>query len=239
MKILITNDDGIEAEGIARLVTWAKTIGEVTVVGPKVEQSAKSQAIEFHRPIEAKKSDVFEGIRCFSVDSTPADCVRFAFIGLQETFDLVLSGINRGFNLGSDILYSGTVGAAFEAVNFGTKAISFSAAAGTLEQAATKLDTVYSFIMEHHLFNHSSLYNVNIPLEDKGIRIVKQGRLYYSDHFISLGNDLYNQKGYLAYTPSGDLTLDTDALMAGYITVMPLTTDRTDISAYEAIKYLT
>ena len=83
MRILITNDDGIFAEGIALLAEWAKTKGEVTIVAPKVEQSGKSHAIDFTRPIEIKSVELIEGVRAFSMDSTPADCIRFAVLGLK------------------------------------------------------------------------------------------------------------------------------------------------------------
>ena len=113
MRILIVNDDGIDTLGIRLLATWAKKYGEVTVVAPKVEQSGKSQAIEFVQPVEIKKVPFMEGVTAYSMASTPADCVRFGFVGLNQTYDLVLSGINRGVNVGSDIVYSGTVGAIF------------------------------------------------------------------------------------------------------------------------------
>ena len=94
MRILITNDDGVFAEGIRVLTEWAKTKGEVTVVAPKVEQSGKSHAIDFTRPIEIKRVELMEGVRAFSLDSTPADCIRFAVLGMGEKYDLILSGVN-------------------------------------------------------------------------------------------------------------------------------------------------
>ena len=115
MRILITNDDGISSPILPVLARRAMELGEVTVVAPKVEQSGKSHAIDFMRPIEIKRVDIGDGIRAFAMDSTPADCVRFAICGLKEHFDLVISGVNRGFNLGKDIVYSGTIGAIFEA----------------------------------------------------------------------------------------------------------------------------
>ena len=115
MRILITNDDGIQAPCLLPLAQWATKFGEVTVVAPKVEQSAKSHGIEIRNAFEVKKVDFGPGITAYSVDSTPADCVRFAVLGLQVQFDLVLSGINKGLNLGLDIMYSGTVSAILEA----------------------------------------------------------------------------------------------------------------------------
>ena len=109
MKILITNDDGIQASALPDLVKWAKKYGEVTVIAPKVEQSAKSHAIEIHKPFRLEPVDLVEGVTAFSLDSTPADCVRYGILGRGEQFDLVISGVNRGLNVGVDIIYSGTV----------------------------------------------------------------------------------------------------------------------------------
>ena len=89
MKILITNDDGIDNVGIRLLAKWAITLGEVTVVAPKVEQSAKSHAINITGGIEIKKVPFIDGVEAYSMDSTPADCVRFGILGLKEKFDLV------------------------------------------------------------------------------------------------------------------------------------------------------
>ena len=100
MRILVTNDDGIRAPGIEILANWARKIGDVTVVAPKVEQSAKSHSINIHTAFEVKKVSWLDGIDCYSVDSSPSDCIRFAYNGLNMEFDLVLSGINRGFNVG-------------------------------------------------------------------------------------------------------------------------------------------
>ena len=126
IKILVTNDDGIDAVGLEYLVKVASKYGSVTVVAPKYEQSAKSQAIEVRKSFECKKIERFTGIDTYVIDSTPADCVRFAKYGLHYDFDLVLSGINRGYNMGEDIWYSGTVSATFEAVSAKAKAIAFS-----------------------------------------------------------------------------------------------------------------
>ena len=120
MRILITNDDGINAKGLLPLAQWAQRLGDVTVIAPKVEQSGKSHGIEIHKAFEVKKVDFAPGIEAYSVDSTPADCVRIAILGMKKQFDLVISGINRGLNIGRDTIYSGTVGAIFEANALGS-----------------------------------------------------------------------------------------------------------------------
>ena len=102
MRILLTNDDGIDAPGLRALADWASTIGDVTVSAPKVQQSGKSHAINIYTPFEIKKTD-YDGVdEAYSVDSTPADCVRWGTIGLKRQYDLIMSGVNKGLNMGED-----------------------------------------------------------------------------------------------------------------------------------------
>ena len=235
MRILITNDDGYSAPGIRALALWAKRLGEVTVVAPKVEQSGKSHAIEIYKQIEIKRVDLGISVRAYSMDSTPADCVRFAVLGLGEHFDLILSGINRGFNLGKDIVYSGTVGAIFEGARLGIAAIALSTDFKDFTHAVSSLDEIYDFFVKNELLSHASLYNVNIPVNHKDIRITRQGDIYYTDEFLPIGNDLYVQKGHAVEQIGEDLTLDTDALRGGHLSITPLRYDRTDLSVFEQL----
>ena len=115
MRILVANDDGIQSEGLLILARWAKKLGDVTVCAPAEQQSAKSHAINIHDPIQAYKVSYTDGIDAYIVHSTPADCVRFGTLGLHKHYDLILSGVNKGFNMGEDILYSGTVANIYEA----------------------------------------------------------------------------------------------------------------------------
>lgn len=236
MKILVTNDDGIHSEGIYRLAAWAQTKGEVTVVAPAIEQSAKSQSINIHTPFEMHEVDLLPGAKCYSIASTPADCVRFGVLGLQEQYDLVLSGVNNGLNIGQDIIYSATVGAIFEAATNGLKAIAFSADFHDCSPAIEALDQIYDYFMEHKLLEKGHIFNVNVPKNPKGICITRQGGPFYRDSFVDLGNHLVKQKGYCVYESANDLTLDTDAVMSGYISISPLTVDRTDYKVFEMIR---
>ena len=240
MKILITNDDGIDTLGIRLLAKWAKKLGDVTVVAPKVEQSGKSQAIEFVQPVEIKKVSFIDGVTAYSMASTPADCVRFGTAGLGQKYDLVLSGINRGVNLGADIVYSGTVGAIFEASRLGARCIAFSAYPDGQEAAAEYFDEVYDFIVKNDLFARSPIFNVNIPYQSKGIRITYQGTEYFSDRFRKVeGQDLYLQEGeQIPDAYPDDLNRDTVAMEAGYISITPLLTTRTDMAAFDSLKKL-
>ena len=238
MRILIANDDGISNNGIRLLAEWAKKLGEVTVVAPKVEQSAKSHAIDFITPVEIKKVPFVEGVEAYSMSSTPADCVRFGTLALGKKFDLVLSGINYGVNLGADIVYSGTVGAIFEAARMHVPAIAFSSFPGDQENAAKHLDEVYDYILKNKMFDDCPLFNVNIPTAPKGIRVTYQGSPYFSDRFVHREGDIYVQDGEpIPDECPDDMDRDTVALANGYISITPLLATRTDMKAFE--KYRT
>ena len=235
MRILITNDDGIQASQLVPLVRWAQQLGEVTVVAPKYEQSGKSHGFQIHDPFECKQVELASGITAWSVDSTPADCVRFAVLGMKMEFDLVISGINRGLNMGSDILYSGTVAAVFEAARLGIKGVAFSTEPHCYHRATEHLDEAWAFVQRHNLLDRGGLWNINIPAEVKGIRITRQGGPYYSDDFLPIGNDLYQAHGKSIHVDSGNPELDTDSTLSGWITVTPLTIDRTDLNVFNAL----
>lgn len=239
MRFLIVNDDGIGADGIKLLAKWALTHGEVTVIAPKEEQSGKSHAIDFINPIEIKRVDFLEGVEAWAMASTPADCVRFGTVGLRRQYDLVLSGINRGTNMGGDIIYSGTMGAIFEAGNQHHRGIAFSTTPENLEGATEYLEEAYNFILENNLFDYSDLYNVNIPETVKGIKITKQGNAFFSDSFFKVDENTYSQHGeMIADKNSDDLDRDSIAFSNGYISVTPMTKERTDLVAFEKLKSL-
>ena len=235
MKILIVNDDGIEAEGIRHLVNWAKTKGEVSVFAPKVQQSGKSHSIEIHGAYEVKKVDLFDGVEAYSVDSTPADCVRIATLGMNKKFDLVLSGINCGPNLGGDIHYSGTVAACFEAAKCGMQAMAISTHFNSFENAVQNLDKVYNEIQSRKMFDFAEILNVNIPEAGNEILITKVGPAIYSDRFDFSENNMCTPNLICLYDGSRNLELDTDAFMTGHISISPLRYDFTDSYALERI----
>ncbi len=236
MRILVTNDDGIQSEGLKILVEWAKTIGEVTVAAPKVQQSAKSHAIDIHNVIEVVQVPYCDGVVAYSVDSTPVDCVRFATLGLKTNYDLILSGVNKGFNMGEDILYSGTCGAIFEAKLRNTKAIAFSTHPATFDQVAQWLPKVFDFVTRNNLLEICPLYNVNVPLDAKGIVLTRQGGAYFTDSFDKIDQTHYKQNGYCIHQNQGDLTVDTDATISGYVSITPMSTRRDDTTAFEKLQ---
>lgn len=239
MRVLITNDDGLYASQLIPLIRWAQKLGEVTTVVPKYEQSGKSHGIEIHKPFEAAEVELAPGITAIAVDSTPADCVRYAILGMHREFDLVISGINRGLNIGRDIMYSGTVGAVLEAANLDVQAIAFSTEPKNYDHATERLDDIWAFMQEHKLLQRSDIYNINIPKDSGSIRITRQGGPYYSDDFIPQENNLVLPHGKEVFAPCGNMDLDTDAVLrGGYISIMPLTLERTDIQVFHELKQL-
>ncbi len=238
MKILIVNDDGIRASQMLPLAKWARKLGEVTVVAPKVEQSGKSQGIQLHDAFEVVPFPLCEGIEALSVDSTPADCIRYAVLGLKRNFDLVISGINRGFNMGTDIMYSGTAGAVFESVSLGLKAVALSTCPEYYEKAVEHLDDVFDYIFSRKLLDECSAWNVNIPPNGREFRITRQGGHYYSDDFPFVAENMVKAHGKCVYQDSGNVELDTDAVNMGYISVSPITICRTDMNVWRNLQHL-
>ena len=218
------------------LIRWGRQYGEVTAFVPKVEQSGKSHSFTLHHDIEVKQVQLAPDITVWSVDSTPADCVRFAVLGKQLQFDLVISGVNRGYNMGADIMYSGTCAAAYEAVNLGIPAISISTCPENYHRATVELDRVWEFFRENKLMEVNNLYNVNIPPEVKGFRITSQGGPFYSDDFFWQEGKVF-ASGKCVWQPSDDYSQDTNCVLHGHhISITPLCNDRTDEKAFSLLK---
>ena len=235
MRILITNDDGMLSPVLPHLVKWAKKLGEVTVIVPKTEQSGKSHAINLVYPFEIAKFDMGEGVDAYYVDSTPADCVRYAMLTLKLECDLVISGINKGYNVGEDIVYSGTVGACFEASYFDVRSLAISTSPETFENALDQLDRVYDYIIKNDIYSKCDILNVNIPPAGDEILITRQGGANYLDIFVEVEKGMYLPKGDCIYVNRHDHTIDADAVSDGYISISPLTIERTNVSVFEEL----
>lgn len=235
MRILITNDDSISASQLLPLIRWCKKLGQVTTVVPAVEQSGKSHGIQIMNPFRAKKQ-MLEDEEVWAVESSPADCVRFAVMGLKQEFDLVVSGVNRGCNMGLDVMYSGTVAAIYEAAALGIPAVAFSSPFQGYETVISRLDEVWAYFEENKLFQKHSLYNVNIPPEPKGICITRQGGPYYTDDFDPREDDFYMPIGRCVHENKGDLSIDTDCVISGYTSITPMTLERTDWQVYKLLR---
>ena len=234
MRILITNDDSVSAAQLLPLIRWCQKLGQVTTVVPEFEQSGKSHGIQLMNPFRAAPRQL-EDVQIWTVDSTPADCVRFAVMGLKMEFDLVISGINRGCNMGLDVMYSGTVAAIYEAAAQGIPAIALSTTFANYPNATLHLDMVWDYFTQHQLLDKHSLYNVNIPADPKGIHITRQGGPYYTDDFDPQDDHLYMPVGRCIHENTGDLTLDTDCVVSGYVSITPMTLARTDMAVYQLL----
>ena len=180
-RILISNDDGVHARGLAALVEAASSLGEVWVVAPEHEQSATSHSLSLHHPLRIRR----DGERRFAVDGTPADCVYVALNHVMKASkpDLVLSGINHGPNLADDVIYSGTVAAAMEGCILGVPAIAFSLATRRtfeFEHAAKFAHALIKTALASEL-PPRMLLNVNIPSYGpvSGYEITRLGRHSY------------------------------------------------------------
>ena len=232
MNILIVNDDSISAPGIAVLARAAVQIGEVTVVAPAEQCSALSQKLTLRETLSA------EQVRDFPVDvkaawkvgGTPVDCVKVALdYILEDKPDLVLSGINNGYNVGFDIAYSGTLGAAFEAVRNGIPAMAFSTSADKyLEAVQPHLLPVIRQLLEEEL-EPGAVWNVNFPpigkrpllgtLRDRTVAATSLFREHYAQSIGPDGKVLLTIQG--TPTPEAEIPPGTDAeaVRMGYISI--------------------
>ncbi len=237
MKILITNDDGINAVGLISLVRFFADRGHhVTVVAPDSERSACGHAITVHHPLRVSKSQIAQ-VKSYAVNGTPADCVKLALDSLIEPPDMVLSGINRGPNLGTDVLYSGTVSAAIEAALESFPAIAVSIADYKAPNYEVCADYIIKIAESYH--NHSlpsgTLLNVNIPNiplnHIKGIKITKLGERKYLNNFEKRqdprGGTYYWLAG-VADESNPEEDTDVWAVKNSYVSVTPIHFDLTN-----------
>lgn len=237
-RILITNDDGIHSAGLYALWEVMQELGSVTVVAPDTEKSAVGHAITISDPIRIQEIERRNGFLGYAVDGTPADCVKIAVKALLEkTPDIIVSGINDGANVGTNIMYSGTVSAATEGtiLNIPSLAISLdSITGGDYELSKRVAITIARTVLKRGL-PRGTLINVNVPnrplRDQKGYRITQQGNIYFRDHFEKRedprGRFYYWMTGEVV-DPDQDLELDGPALKSGYISVTPIRYQMTD-----------
>ncbi len=230
-QFLLTNDDGIDAEGLHRLEGCLEALGRTTVVAPDRERSAVSHGLTINVPLELK--EISE--RHYTLNGTPADCVIFS---LRHVFrsppDLVVSGINHGANLGDDIMYSGTVAAAREASRHGIPAIAFSQA---YDEEPIRFDPGVKFIPDFVkailLQKHNGVFflNVNLPVRRiRGVRITRQGCSPHFPHFNVLDRTDPQDPSAQPAGRAGraDMLFDFTAILQHYVSVTPLQRDQTD-----------
>ncbi|MBI5026337.1 MAG: 5'/3'-nucleotidase SurE [Nitrospirae bacterium] len=241
--ILVTNDDGVYSQGIMALAKALKPSGNVYVVAPEREQSAVGHALTLHRPLRADK--IKNGV--YSINGTPTDCVILAVNKLLPSAsggrpDIVVSGINRGGNLGDDITYSGTVSAAIEGTLLGIPSIAVSLVGEKdfhFQEAAKFAARLAGIVLKKGL-PPDTLLNVNIPngVDIKGIKFTRQGKRAYDNSI----QEMSDPRGRRHYWIGGGSPLwgpgeDTDfqAVQNGFISVTPI---YLDLTSYNTLKYL-
>ncbi len=238
MEILITNDDGIYAEGIAALAAAMKKVGNITVVAPDTQRSAVGHAITITDPLRvvpAKRNGQFFG---YAASGTPADCVKLGIKAIMKKRpDLVVSGVNLGGNQAYNILYSGTVSGATEGALLGIPSIAVSL--DTFKNPdfgpAAAFAANLAGMLKKRKLPPGTLLNVNVPnlppAKLKGVRVTNQSRTCFNDWFDKRtdphGNTYYWMTG--DYKPKDpDAASDLNALNAGYVSVTPIQFDLTD-----------
>jgi 5'-nucleotidase len=232
--ILVTNDDGIHAQGLSALAGALQSLGEVYVVAPDREQSAVGHALTLHRPLRVDRL----GERRFAVNGTPSDCVNLGILGLlPETPVLVASGVNHGSNLGDDVTYSGTVSAAMEGTLLGVASMAVSqvdADAGDFDAAARVARLVAARILVEAL-PAKTLLNVNVPRgEVRGIRMTRLGHRVYREKIVQETDPRGRPYYWIGAGPpewQGDDASDMAAIHAGFASVTPLHLDLTHFGA--------
>lgn len=244
MFILVTNDDGVHAEGIRQLVNVLRRRHEVVVVAPDRERSGVGHGITVWEPLWVQELTLEGGVQAFAVSGTPADCVKIAIDALLDRRpDLVISGVNDGANLGTDVLYSGTVSAAIEGAIMGCRSVAVSLN-GTDSSgyafAAEVAEMIGRRLVESD-FSSELLLNVNVPCipreEVRGIRVTRLGVRRYQEVFHRRedprGRAYYWLAGYPVDVDGDDESTDAAALKAGWISLTPLHYDLTTFGALD------
>ena len=265
MNILVSNDDGIFAQGMRTLATaLAKAGHQITVVCPDRERSATGHGLTIHKPLRAEHIEaVFPpGVHAWSCSGTPADCVKLALGALMTEFpDLVISGINHGANLGTDVLYSGTVSAAMEGVMEGIPSIAVSLTSYTQQTFTPAAEFICTLLTTPLLKDMTVplLLNINVPAlptaDLKGAKITRQGIRRYFDQFEKRidprGNTYYWLAGEVVEEIEDPISsqgwpldvqqslamvpTDVQAIQDGYISITPLQYNLTAVTGLQQI----
>ncbi|HHV43333.1 MAG TPA: 5'/3'-nucleotidase SurE [Firmicutes bacterium] len=251
MLILVTNDDGINAPGIWALARAMQELGRVMIVAPSEEKSGTGHSITVHRPLRVEQVRSCDGLEAYVVNGTPADCVKLGMEGLSnESPNIVVSGINRGPNLGTDVLYSGTVSGAMEGAILGAVAMAISVDLDhnppedfDYEPAARIAKQLVERFSREAL-PKETLLNVNVPAVPyeaiKGIKFTRLGTRRYRDVF----DKRLDPRGRVYYWMAGDVVdldpdpmTDTATVKEGYVSITPIHYDLTEYNLLEEMKH--
>jgi 5'-nucleotidase len=244
--ILITNDDGIDADALPPLAEALSGIGEVDVIVPERNWSGASHSITLFRPLRVRPTKLRSGHPAFMTDGSPTDCVRLAVLGfLKHRPDIVVSGINRGANMGDDITYSGTVAAAMEGLlsNIPSIATSIGAFGGDTDYGpAASFATLLARNILKRGLAPDTLLNVNVPPLPRdqiaGVEVTRLGKRTYRDQLVErldpYGNPYYWVGG-PAVASEAEPGTDVAAMAAGKISVTPIALDLTNHTLLEEL----
>ncbi len=246
MHILLTNDDGIYAPGLAALETALKRLGHVTVVAPSTEQSGVGHSITFLTPLIVKEIYQGERFRGWAVEGSPADCVKLGIAELcRPSPTLVVSGMNHGLNAGINVLYSGTVAAAIEGAFFGITSFAVSLEYdehAPYDRAAQMAVALIAQVLQHDSAQ-GRLYNINIPTvaldRPLGVKVVPMGTVRYGESFQKRtdprGRSYYWATDDPPPVPTEEET-DLTALQKGFVTITPLSFQMTEFEHLAQMK---
>jgi len=243
VNILVSNDDGILAPGIALLAEICRDVGQVTVVAPDREQSGTAHSLTLHRPLRPLRRH--HG--AFQVDGTPTDCVLLAVGALMpERPAFVFSGVNHGPNMGEDVLYSGTVSAAMEGVTLGIPGVAISFTSREVEVLLTYRELLTQLVRRItgvKEFPPNMLLNVNLPAVEaadvRGVKITKLGSRFFSEGLTRMKDPWGREVFWIGggeITWTGDAESDHQAVHDGYISITPLHMDLTDYGLFETVR---
>ncbi|HSV56245.1 MAG TPA: 5'/3'-nucleotidase SurE [Magnetospirillaceae bacterium] len=240
MNILLVNDDGIEARGLALLARVMAEHGRLFVVAPQTEQSAIGHGITIHNPIRVlERTGLFPGeTRAWGLEAKPADCVKFALYALDLPVDLVVSGVNDGPNMGTDIVYSGTLAGASEAVICGKPAIAVSTDFGFFDLAERELSGIMAAILSSEVLSRDNVLNVNFPIRgfgrSLGIRVCNMGDRPFLHEFVEKDGEYWARGTWgEGNNPPGT---DVWAFRNGYVSVTPIQVNRTNYSYMQVLR---
>ena len=238
LNILVANDDGIDAIGIHMLAKALRKYGNVYVCAPSGGRSACAHAIVLHGTLSFEFVERKDDINWYVTDAMPADCVRLATDLIDTKFDIVFSGVNNGLNLGTDIIYSGTVSVAREAHIEYIPAVAISTDFDSWEIVENELDKVLSMVFDMKLYSKDYVLNINFPIMDykksKGYKVAIQGVKRFKTAFVKSEDDRYiNTDSAIIY----DERENTDVYLAnnGYTTFVPLKVEQTSYNHLEEL----
>lgn len=242
--ILISNDDGYQADGITKLAAIARQFGDVVIVAPAHQQSGKSSAITGGVPLKLTKISEEEGMVVYSCDGTPADCVKLAFYTLfkEKHPDLLLSGINHGSNASVNAVYSGTIGAAMEGCINHVSSIAFSSTQMEkvldLEKATPYIAQIIADTIQDPL-PLGTMLNVNFPYEEiRKVAICREADARWSEEYLPLPDDphSYTLAGYFDNREPESEDTDMWALSHQMLSIVPIKVDKTNYEYLNQLK---